>query len=476
MPTPDTGPKPRTPLQQLREDANLTQQEVADRINALLGSGADGPVTDKAVSRWERGTLPSRRYQRHLAQVFGVTVNELGLTTRPTVDPLACLEETAAVAIDPRVTASQIEWRRTRAALNAHRRALTELAAATYPTVAQVADTGLIAGPGWVPDAPIPLAQVELAYDPHAPAPELDGTEPASAHVRPLHTLTRPYGRYTQAVRDLDHPKLFDNRASWRFLDLKWGDTGGRMTFGDCSYFAAVDVNEVVSHEIAYVALDAAGQPSGTAPRLRDLPYRRLLGDPFAFARRPLMPAISTLTIRAGATPSFILHRRDSRSVAMAGGMLQVIPSGIFQPSSVLPAAVAADFDLWRNIQREYAEELLGMPEHDGDGAPINYGAEPFATMDAARTADRFRVHCLGVALDALTLVGEILTVAVIDPDVFDDMARDFVTVNDEGTVINERLAFNEQVVAQVLASGRMAPAGAGCLLLAWRHRNLLLG
>jgi hypothetical protein len=96
--------------------------------------------------------------------------------------------------------------------------------------------------------------------------------------------------------------------------------------------------------------------------------------------------------------------------------------------------------------------------------------------MDAARATDALRVHCLGVALDALTLVGEILTVAVIDEDVFDDMARDFVTVNDEGTIVAERLAFNEDVVAQVLASGRMAPAGAGCLLLAWQHRDLLLG
>lgn len=382
-------------------------------------------------------------------------------------------------AVDPRVEHSQAEWRRVRKALNGHRSALTRLAARVYPPGALVDDTGLIAGPGWLPDRPVPLDAIGLTYQPVPAAPQLDGTERESAHARPLASITRPYQRYTQAIRDLDHPRLFENRASWRLLDLEWnggdGASRGRMAFGPTSYFAAVDVNEVVSHETAYVYLDDAGHQLPSDPHMRDLPYRRLVGDPFALDRRPVMPAISTLTIRAGDPPTFILHRRDSRAVTMAGGMLQVIPSGIFQPSSVLPGAVEADFSLWRNIQREYAEELLGWPELDGDGRPIDYGGEPFAAMDAARDAAQVRVYCLGVALDALTLVGEILTVAVIDPNVFDAWAQDFVEVNDEGTVVNERLPFTERVVAGLVASGRIAPAGGGCLDLAWQHRDHLL-
>jgi hypothetical protein len=91
------------------------------------------------------------------------------------------------------------------------------------------------------------------------------------------------------------------------------------------------------------------------------------------------MPAVSTLTIRRdGDRAEFLMHRRDPRAVAAAGGMLQVIPSGIFQPSSLLPAARAADFDLWRNIQRELAEELLGMAEADGHGQPVDYTSGPY--------------------------------------------------------------------------------------------------
>lgn len=248
------------------------------------------------------------------------------------------------------------------------------------------------------------------------------------------------------------------------------------MAFGPTTYFSAIDVCETVAHEMAYVHLGGNGKPTVAAPQMRNLPFRRLVGDPYDFERRPVMPAISTLTIRGGDEPSFLLHRRDSRNVAIAGGMLQVIPSGVFQPSSVLPDVANEDFSLWRNLQREFSEELLGNPEHNGDGQPVDYAAEPFASLDQARADGRVRVFCLGVALDALTLMGEILTVAIIEPGTFDWLARDFVEVNDEGTIVGERLPFTDDVVGSVLGSGRMAPAGAGCLRLAWQHREHLLG
>lgn len=464
-----------TTLAGLRMAAGLSQAEVADRINATIGSAA---VTANAVSRWERGTVtPTPMYRRALASLFGVTIDDLGLQGArgdhlddPHAEVLS-MDHTQVVD-DPRVVQSQDQWRATRRALNASRAALTRLAVGLYPGFS-VGDTGLIAPLSWIPLAPVDLADITLIHSPDSAAPLIDGTEVESAHVRPSASLTRPYGRYTQAIRDLDHPRLFENRPCWRLMDAGWDGGRGVMNFGDTSFFAAVDVNEVTAHEMAYVHLNAAGVAVGPA-RLRDLPFRRLVGSPFDLTRRPVVAAISTLTIRGGDQPTFILHRRDSKSVAMAGGMLQVIPSGIFQASSVLPAVTRTDFDLWRNVQREYAEELLGHAEHDGDGQPISYDVEPFAAMDAARAEGRIRIHCLGVALDALTLVAEILTVAVIDPDVFDVMARDFVEVNDEGTVVNERLPFSPHVVASVIASGRAAPAGAGCLDLAMRHWEVL--
>jgi hypothetical protein len=168
--------------------------------------------------------------------------------------------------------------------------------------------------------------------------------------------------------------------------------------------------------------------------------------------------------------------------VAVAGGLLHVMPCGVFQPSSIQPAAMAADFSLWRNIQREYSEEFLGNPEHDGSGAPIDYAAAPFDEMQAALDAGALRVFCLGVGLDALTLFGEVLTVAVFDADVYDRLFAEMVDVNEEGAVVKtgrvhptSAIPFSRHMVDELLGSGRLAPAAAGILTLAWKHRRTIL-
>ena len=105
------------------------------------------------------------------------------------------------------------------------------------------------------------------------------------------------------------------------------------------------------------------------------LPFRDLVADPFDPQRRAVIPAITTLTIRLRrypAEPSFLLHWRDPAKVATAGGLYDVVPAGEFQPSSVALWDRRNDFDLWRNIVREYSEELLGMPEHDGSRSRPN--------------------------------------------------------------------------------------------------------
>jgi transcriptional regulator with XRE-family HTH domain len=469
-------------LYRLRVAAGLSQQDVADRVNelAVRDGRRDTAVSANTVSRWERGKVtPGPLYRRLLATLFKVQVDELGIPLQrdvrsPQRVPPDGYGQDDTVTVDPRVTHSQDAWRRTRRALNAQRPALTQLAAQLYDPSVRLGTTGLLARPDWLPDEPVDLAAIELSYEPNAPDPELDGTEPQTSNVRPLADLVRQYQRYTQAVRDLDPPRLFENRASWRLLDLAWENDKGRMAYGPTAYFCGVDTFEALAHEMAYLHLAEDGSVCPGRPVLRNLPFRRLVGNPFDFARRPILPSISTLTIRRGRTngddASFLLHRRDPRKVAVAGGMLQVIPSGVFQPSSVHPAAVEADFDIWRNIMREYSEELLGYPENDGDGHPIRYDEDPFQSLDLARQDGRVRIWCLGFALDALTLVGEILTVAVFNADLFDQLAGDFVDLNDEGSVITGRVSFTRAGIHDVLSGQRIAPAGAGCLQLAWKH------
>jgi hypothetical protein len=149
------------------------------------------------------------------------------------------------------------------------------------------------------------------------------------------------------------------------------------------------------------------------------------------------------------------------------------------------PHDQANDFDIWRNIVREFSEELLGTPEHDGSrSTPIDYDAWPFyRLLGQARTEGKLAAFCLGAGLDALTLAATILTAVVIDDDVFDEAFRDVVRVNAEGiTVFDERgedtgqgIPFIDRTVTRLLKSEPMASPGAACLALAWRHRITLL-
>jgi len=149
------------------------------------------------------------------------------------------------------------------------------------------------------------------------------------------------------------------------------------------------------------------------------------------------------------------------------------------------PHDLTNDFDIWRNIVREFSEEMLGTPEHDGSrSTPIDYEAWPFyRLLGQARAEGKLTAFCLGAGLDALTLAATILTAVVIDDDVFDEAFRDVVQVNAEGiTIFDEHgkdtgqgLPFADRTVTRLLEREPMASPGAACLALAWRHRISLL-
>ncbi|MGH3328203.1 MAG: hypothetical protein ACRDPT_10490 [Streptomycetales bacterium] len=274
-------------------------------------------------------------------------------------------------------------------------------------------------------------------------------------------------------------------QAASRPSRLSSGSGGGHLVFGYTTYFDMVDVCEAVAHELAACSLPLSSSARAGALDWGQLPFRALVRDPFDLSRRPLLPSINTLTIRRGPSgASFMLHQRDAASVAVAGGVYHVMPAGVFQPSSIAPWDQANDFDLWRNVMREFSEEFLGNPEHDGTGGvPIDYDSEPFRSLTAARNQGRLRTHCFGIGLDPLTLAGEILTVAVIDADAFDDVFEELVTANSEGLLVatnpdrlTEGVPFTGENVSRLLTSGSLAPSAAACLALTWQHRDRLLG
>ena len=290
------------------------------------------------------------------------------------------------------------------------------------------------------------------------------------------------YDRYSRALRDLARPRLFDNRVSYRLLDLAWAGSRGTLGFHYTSYFGVLDVCEASAHEFAQAWLAAGNK----RPSFADLPFRRSIVDPFDLSARPVLPGIATLTIRRDPIEGhrIYLHHRDAKAVASGGGMYHVIPAGEFQPTALAPAHQANDFSLWRNIQREYSEEFLGNSEHDGNSIdPIVYDTdEPFASFERARQAGDLRVFACAMVLEPLTLGAALVTVAVIEAPVFDALFSGMVAVNEEGAAVSTE-AGRPTVGIPFTAAARerlrtepLAPIARACIELAWRYRHQLLG
>jgi len=101
-------------------------------------------------------------------------------------------------------------WRAARAGLKRRRHLLTQAAGRLYPDAARVGATTLLCRPEWIPAQPLGLDEVRLTWAEHPPAAAVTGTEPASAHVRPLRADGSRYPGYADAIAALDPPELFD--------------------------------------------------------------------------------------------------------------------------------------------------------------------------------------------------------------------------------------------------------------------------
>jgi hypothetical protein len=369
-----------------------------------------------------------------------------------------------------------------RATLNRNRALLGNLAAELYPQSCRVPNTTVLTHPEWLPEFPIELADVHLYWMPDVPKPFITGGIEQTENVRPLTAQGDRYNRYSRALRDLARPKLLDNRVSYRLLDVAWKDNHGSFGFGYTSYFDVLDVCEATAHEFAGAWMDAGHK----RPSMASLPIRRHITDPFNLAARPMLPSINTLTIRRDPIDGhrMYLHRRDPAATAVAGGMYHVVPAGVFQPSSLAPAHQSNDFAFWRNIQREFSEEFLGNPEHDGNEIdPIDYeGSEPFRSFEKARKDGDFQVFVTAVVLEPLTQWVELLTVAIIEAPVFDSLFARMVEVNEEGAAVSTEagrptvgIPFTSEA-RERLRSEPLSPIAKACIELAWQHRHTLLG
>jgi hypothetical protein len=361
------------------------------------------------------------------------------------------------------LTPSERDWLAVRSYLTEHRYDLAVAAAGDYPPDRRVAGTPLLAAPGWQPPVPVRLGDVSLELSEAGPqVPEV--TTP----LLPWRADGTRYRRYSEAMGELAPPLVFENRATYRLTEADLGARAPRLVFAGGRYFDGIDVGEAAAHEYAAARL--------TGPRPAGL--RGYFADPCDIRRRPANLAISTLTLRLdrrAGRASFLLHWRDPARVGHAGGLYQVIPVGVFQPSGEAPWNRRHDFSLWRCMIREFAEELGGHPEdYASDRKPIDYDSWPFARqLTGAREAGQVRVWCLGLGTDPLTYATDLLTVAVIDSDVFDALFGVKARGNAEGIILAAR-DFTAHVIDRTVTGEPVQAAGAALLRLAWRHRETL--
>ncbi|MEV0363435.1 hypothetical protein [Nocardia fusca] len=355
------------------------------------------------------------------------------------------------------LTPSERAWMDTRSYIREHRSALDAAAAQSYPALRRVADSTLLAREEWIPTTAIWLEEVGTAME-VSPVSEAAGIEPTLSSALPVRQTGDPYMSYAEAVGELVAPTVFENRPTFRLVHADLTAENPSMRFGLGSYFDSINVGEAAAHEFA-LAEQGCDVLCGV---------RAAIADPCDLTRRPVNLAISTVTIRIDPDTggkSFLLHWRDPRKVGHAGGMYQVVPVGIFQPSGYAEWNIGNDFSLWRNMVREFAEELGGTDEdHGSEIAPIDYETWEFAQrFDEARRGGSVAAYCLGLGVDPLSFATDLLTAVIIDAPVFDDLFGNALGSNAEGRVL-EWQPFTAEHVESVVTGYPVQAAGIAAL------------
>ena len=378
------------------------------------------------------------------------------------------------------LTDSERRWLEVRDYLDARRFELGRDAAAAYPDVERLGPTPLLAPARWVPTTPLPLDTVILDLNDGSRSVGAAGLAARAATVvLPERLDGGRYESYSDALAQLTGRK-FENRQTYRLRYADLWSTAPTLRFGLGTYFDHLDIGEACAHEFT------AGQLGLLDPAEHRI--RATVGDPCDPDRRPMNLAISTLTLRfdrKARETTFLMHRRDPEKVGHAAGLYQVLPTGVFQAADDAHWNRLNDFSLWRSMVREYAEELLGASEDYGaERAPIDYEAWPFAArMKHGLVCGGIRPYALGMGVDPLTLATDLLTVVVIDAELYDELLHGAVALNDEGEVLSSLdgvstshgVPFTRDVVDRFVRDEPIQAAGAALLWSVWKERELIL-
>jgi hypothetical protein len=265
------------------------------------------------------------------------------------------------------------------------------------------------------------------------------------------------------------------NGVVYRPVSVEVTEKGLQLILSKGWYFDYLDSSEVLAFELGARALANKRSPAHG-------PRRRSVTDPFDLMSRATSLGVNTLTIRKSPNGhhGFFMHKRSGSYVVNESDLIHVVPAGEFTPSDISYEAIQADLSIWRNIMREYAEEFLDKEESYGRGGkPFDYENDfPYSELSAARRHGDLNVSTFGVAVDALCLKPELLTICIFKAKVFDEIFLNRASVNGEGVLLvgpnGHGIPFTNSNIELYADNKETASAGAACLKLAWRYRREL--
>ena len=346
----------------------------------------------------------------------------------------------------------------------------------------------------WIARYPVPLQDISIFRDPRwqndkkhlntidwATYRGVAQSTKRSEYLLPSRNDGTAVCRYSEAVSEYDAPKLWWDSLAYDICSID-SDAGWKLGFRLGKYFEHFDTEEVLTYELAHAL--SLGDKS-VKELDASLKLRKSLVDPYSFDNRETEVGISTLTlIREGDNCEFVMFKRSEESVATAQGMLSVVPAGEFEPSSQSMDALESDFDLWKNVMREYVEELYPEALHERVYEKLDYEKDPpFCYLAEERTKGLLRVYFLGVVINPASLKPELLTVAIFDKRAFDKIFPHRIEKDEEGDLVwrtrkgkkVQGHKFDEYSIHHFVSSETITGHAVACLLLALRFKDALI-
>lgn len=342
----------------------------------------------------------------------------------------------------------------------------------------------LLAKKEWVPENPIPIHNVSSELIDHIPADVVPRTDILPFRSEGLGT----FRSYSEAVKTLLKPTIFKSNRQYRLMNVRVSAQDARLLISGepHEYFNKIDYGKTAELEFTASLLNVNKiHPGDTTASLKKLPSKRtqsfrkkhinalFSGD---FSKTLLLSGVSTLTLIKTASGSyrFLMHIRSTKQ-GFAEGTRHVVPAGEFQPLS-LGNNFETDTNILYNILREYAEEIGGHDEFEGEKSrSFNYtSTPPFNRYLQALNQGTMRIWYLGFGLDPLSLQGEHLTCALFQEDTFHALfGTEVRSGNTEGEILSDSdiwgIPFTKEHVEEQYRNN-ILPAGEAALKLAFRH------